>query len=252
MDKEIRKILDWLQKDISEKLPIEFINYLNSFNVSKSVIKKAKWIDWKMISDYLNVGFLQLWDKFTIPQEMQLQKLSMAFREQIIDTIKFRLFYILYRDIAKIENESITRTDLNDRIKKIVGVYVYKLFTVFDFQLSLTSLNENNDPKVIIRKIDELKNKSSKADKFSGRSIPKDKLQAYGEILKRNDEFRANYSKDNFRTIAFNVAYKSMNLEHEKEKQNFYKTFMQWKKEKKVNSYKEYIKSIQNTYPDIL
>ncbi len=71
----------------------------------------------------------------------------------------------------------------------------------------------------------------------SGKQTSEDRLKAYEEIFIRNDEYRKKWEKNNYRSIAFNVGREMLGYTTNKEKETFYKSFLKFKTDNKIDNH---------------
>ena len=96
---------------------------------------------------------------------------------------------------------------------------------VFNDELALFSLNDNNNAGMEILKIEQLKKNSEKGVLFSrGRSVNKSNEIHYKKVIAKYKKEKKEGLRPSFSKIAKNYARKEMNLIHDIEQDNFYKS----------------------------
>ncbi|MCF8260692.1 MAG: hypothetical protein K9J12_07960 [Melioribacteraceae bacterium] len=251
LKRSIAKMEEYDKKELYEKLEIEFNDHIEVYKNSDPIKKKSRLINWHKLQECIYIEIVNLWEKFAIPKAIEgYQEFINLYSSQTLTNIKFRLFYVLFNYLNDLIDKNTSNEDIKKQIDGFIPFFTYDAFRVFDLQFALTSLNENSNEKVIFQKIEDMKRSEKKLSKFEGKAIPKYKLDGYESIFKKNDKYREDYGKDNFRSIAFSVAYKELNLIHTKEKQNFYKNFLYFKNSHQIKNHKEFENFVSITKSD--
>ena len=87
------------------------------------------------------------------PLMEEYKALRKDFRDSILSLLRHPIFNFLYKKIKDLEEGEIDYKKLNDEISEFFNAMMYLLFRAFDIEFQLSSLNENNDKKVILREI---------------------------------------------------------------------------------------------------
>jgi hypothetical protein len=180
-----KQILKEMNQPLHERLKNQFINYLREIEQDK-LIKTAKKINWEPVVKLFEVEYTKLWNKMAVPKIVEgLEGLKTEFASIVLANIKQRLFNSTYRYLMiKINENKINDENMNSLMNELFNSSMYDLFRVFDYQFTLTSLNKNNDKKVMIRKIEDLRKRAEFGDKFSG----KKQLNVEERVFKMIDE----------------------------------------------------------------
>ena len=209
---------------IDERLEYEFTEYLKSFNQSNEIIEFAKKINWKQIIKIYEEEFNYLWEKFTIPQNIDgLKGIGDSFCLILLKGISHNLFHHLFLRLKGQSNLTDIKT-LNENIIWNLDFIIREYLAPYYFQLGLTNLNEYDNEKFTIIKIKELKDHAERGKKFmrGKRNRPNEKEYRQKVISKYLEE-KKNKLNPSFRKIAINVARIDLELIHEKEQISFYK-----------------------------
>ena len=154
---------------IDERLKYEFTEYLKSFNQSNEIIELTKKINWKQIEDIFKEEFNKLWENFIIPQNIDgLMEIKDNFYLILFGNISHNLFYNLFLRLKE-QSNSIDIKTLNENIIQGLNFVISEFLGVYYFQLSITSLNENE--KFTIIKIEDLKESATAWQKVFGKGF---------------------------------------------------------------------------------
>lgn len=218
-----------------ERLKYQFIQYLTAFNQSDELIKIAKKINWQKIYALIQLEFENLWNKFQIPRNIEKIEFSKhLFSLMIIENINHKLFYLIFNLLKEDLINKINKIEeLNKKLEKILPVIINELFGTFNVQFSLSSLNENNNPKIIIRKIEELNKKTIQGEKFIGKRNRPYEIEVFKMVIDKYLQEKEQNLNPSFRKIAINVARLNLGLIHPKEQHNFYKRCSTYHKKQK-------------------
>lgn len=232
IDKQLAKNIEkWEKLSDKGKIQKSFINYLQEYDQSKEIIRIAKKIDWGKILAIYNQELLLLFGKLSIPKNYnEIKNILTGFRYSVLSSIMFQMFHFVFILIKENSQQwkKQSKVKINREILRVLDVAISQMFSVFDFQYSLTSLNKNNDPKVLVTKLEELKNSAERGRMFLGKKNRPIEIKVFEEIIKRHKELLKEGIKPSYRTLAYNYAYKDLGLIHDKEKENFYKRFMRF------------------------
>jgi len=163
-----KKILHEMNKPLSERLKDQFVKYLEEIEQDK-LIEFAKRIDWNPVAQLFELEYKRLWNNMAVPKSIkELKELNNEFANLVMASIRQRLFYSAYSYLKALKEENrLNDENINSLMSDIFSAGMYDLFRVFDFQLTLTSLSKNDDPKVMIRKIQELKKRAETGNKIA-------------------------------------------------------------------------------------
>ena len=163
-----KQILQEMNKPLSERLKDQFVKYLEEIEQDK-LIEVAKRIDWNPVVQLFELEYKRLWNNMVVPKSIkELKELNNEFANLVMASIRQRLFYSAYTHLKSLKEENrLDNENINSLTSDVFSTGMYDLFRVFDFQLTLTSLSKNDDPKVMIRKIQELKKRAETGNKIA-------------------------------------------------------------------------------------
>ena len=180
-----KKILQEMNKPLGERLRDQFVKYLEEIDQGK-LTEIAKRIDWNPVVQLFELEYRRLWSNMAVPNSIrELKELNTEFTNLVLANLKQRLFYSTYTYLKSLKEEKkIDNENINSLMNDLFSAGMYDLFRVFDYQLTLTSLSKNNDPKVINRKIQELKKRAEIGDRFAGKKQIVDETKIFQMIDK--------------------------------------------------------------------
>lgn len=226
MDDDIKKLIEYINKPFEQQVKIQFINYLIEYNQGDEILNIAEKIDWLKIIKLFELEVDKLWEKFAVPSNIkELAALKETYVFIAFDNIRYRMFHMIFKLMNESNQRNITDKNINNEILQAMNVIMYDMFRIFDFQFSLTSLNENNDKKVIITKIEELMNRSNRLSSYTDKKLHKKNRDLYAEIFKKNDEYIASDGEGNFSRAVRKVLKNASQLT----RKNTYTSFMKFK-----------------------
>ena len=224
-------------KPLHEKLNDQFISFLEIHFHSDDLIQLAKSIDWKPAIDLFNIEFALLWSKMKIPEAIpELKESQIGFAEEVIKNIRSRLFNITYKTLLEYRNDNKGK-ELNENLIEIWDYAMFDLFRVFDYQHSMTTLNKDNNEKVVFRKIAKMKKAEEIVSKFKGgiHQYPKE-IPYYEEIIKEYERSEKEGEGKSIRQISDHIGRTKLELntdgDHKNELDNFYKRVLYYKEKK--------------------
>ena len=170
MSDTAKQILEEMNQPLQEKLKNEFNNYLCDIEQKGEVTELAEIIDWKPLVKLFETEYIKLWMKMTVPDNIkELKSLKNEFQRMVLANIKQRLFHFTYIYLKdRVKNGNINAGNLNSTLYELFENGMCELFRVFDYQFTLSSLKKSNDPKIIIRQIEELRKKAESVQKSLG------------------------------------------------------------------------------------
>ena len=154
-------------------------------------------------------------------------------------SIKQRLFYSTYTHLKSLkEGKKIDNGNINTMMNDLFSAGMYDLFRVFDYQLTLTSLSKNDDPKVIIRKIQGLRKREEIGEKFSGKKQLVDETKVFQMIdkeLERREKVGQRWSiRAACDYFGSNELGYRQDSSHQSELDNFYKRYLEYQNKSKL------------------
>ena len=231
MFESIKELQGW------EKLPEDikqskiFISHLKYYNQPEQIIRIAEKISFKGILELFDIEFEKLWKKMALPEiKKELKELRKDFRENILTLLRHPIFNFLYKKIKDFEEKDIDYKKLNLEIFDFFNSMMYILFRAFDIQFQLSSLNENNDPKIMLREVEKKNKLAKQGEKFQGKSFSSIDIPYFEKVFKEYEETIKKGYEISYRQIALKIAKSELGLSHHFEIQNFYKRFVQYKK----------------------
>ena len=163
-----KQILQEMNKPLSERLKDQFVKYLEEIDQDK-LVEVAKRIDWNPVVQLFELEYKRLWNNMAVPKSIkELKELNNEFANLVMASIRQRLFYSAYSYLKSLKEENrLNDENIDSLMSDMFSAGMYDLFRVFDFQLTLTSLSKNDDPRVMIRKIQELKKRAETGNKIA-------------------------------------------------------------------------------------
>jgi len=233
-----KQILHEMNKPLSERLKDQFVKYLEEIDQAK-LIEVAKRIDWNPVVQLFELEYKRLWNNMAVPKSIkELKELNNEFANLVMASIRQRLFYSTYSHLKSLTDEN-KRNDenINSLMSDMFSAGMYDLFRVFDFQLTLTSLSKNDDPKVMIRKIQELKKRAETGNKIADKKQLVDETKVFQMIdkeLERRERAGQRWSIraacDYFGSNELGYRQDSLN---QSELDNFYKRYLEYQNKSK-------------------
>jgi hypothetical protein len=180
-----KRILIEMNQPLHERLNQEFIGYLIEFD-QDNLIDLAKNINWEPVAKMFGAEYTKLWNKLAVPKiEKESKVLEKEFARVVLANIKPKLFHLTYRYLkGQITVKNINDENIDTLMNEAFSFGMYELFRVFDYQFTLSSLSKNNDPKVMIRKIEDLRKRAEPENKLSD----KKKVAEEERVFKMIDE----------------------------------------------------------------
>ena len=187
-DEELKQEIELNKKwydEFGKNIRNEFSIFLESIKASNKIIDLSKKVNWKNILVIVNKGISELWEKFTVPEHLEeANKQGGNFRSEMINHIKINLFFNVYLILIS-ENKTLgNKNEINKELFDEMRFKVYSVLRIFDFQYSLTSLQFNDDPKIIPNKVKELYDKNEELKKYRGKKFRPEEIPTYEIILK--------------------------------------------------------------------
>jgi hypothetical protein len=109
--------------------------------------------------------------------------------------------------------------------------------------------------KIDSNRVKELLDKNKKyleiGFNHSGKQVSTERLKAYEIIFIKNDEYRMKWTKNNFKSIAFNVGRDELGYTTTAEKETFYKSFSKFKKKYEITGHISF-KNFLSTYRKLI
>ena len=168
MNNVAKQILGEINQSLYEKLRNEFHTYLRDIEQKDKITEIADKIDWVPLAKLFEMEYIKLWRKMAVPDNIkELKALKNEFERMVLANLKHKLFHSVYIFIkGRVNNDNINAGNLNVSLYEFFESGMYELFRVFDYQFILSSLKKGNDPKIIIRQIEELRKKAKSGEKL--------------------------------------------------------------------------------------
>ena len=234
MEDYIKALEEWdnLQEDVKQKKI--FINHLKNYNQPQYILDVVDKISFKGILYLFDIEFEKLWQKLVLPQISDDHKnLKDTLREVVLSLLRHSIFNFLYKKIKDVKVEKQNFEKLNDEIVELFNFAMYNLFKSYDLLIQLSSLNENNDKKIIIREVEKRNRLAKQGEKFQGKNFSNIDIWYFEKIYNEYDAQKKNGIDVSYRQIALKIAKTEMGLSHDFEVTNFYKRFMKYHNKKK-------------------
>ena len=160
MNDAAKQILTEMNQPWHEKLKNEFIKYLTEIE-QKELIEIAKQISWEFAVNAFDNEYKKLWNKLDIPKVAKDLGVKKEFTRVLLASIKNNLFFSMYLVLKnKIKKDSLSEGGLRESTDEHFRSEMFELFRAFDYQFTLSSLYKLNDPKLIIKRIEDLRKRS--------------------------------------------------------------------------------------------
>jgi len=174
-----KQILAEMNQPLHDKLKNEFVNYLIEIE-QKKLIDVAEKINWESIVKAFELQINKLLNNLAIPDAAIKLGVRKEFARILFANIKRNLFQSVYLDFKKkAEDGKVNEDDLSNIMDEYVGYGMYEFFKVFDYQFTLSSLRRSMDPKVITKRIEELKDRIE----FKNKSVDMVSIQDYEKVF---------------------------------------------------------------------
>jgi hypothetical protein len=188
MNDTTKQLLQEMNKPVSEKLNNQFVEYLKEIEQDE-LIEAAGRIDWNPVVQLFELEYMRLWNNMAVPKSIkELKELNREFATLVLASIKHRLFYNTCTYLKSLKEEKkLKDKNISSLMDDLFSAGMYDLFKVFDFQLTFGSLSKHSDPKVMMRKIQELKKRADTEDKNTSKKQALDEIKVFQMITKELD-----------------------------------------------------------------
>ncbi len=223
----LKEIKEWdnLPEDVKQnKL---FVKHLNYYNQPQSTIRIAENISFKGILELFDVEFDKLWEKMALPPLMEEYKAYReTFRDETLKLMRQNFFYFIFKHIKDLDENTVDYKKLNSDLYNLFNHLMGAFFRASDLQFQLSSLNENNDPKVIFRDVVRKNQLAKQGEKFQGKSYSNLDKHWFEKVYEEYEKQEKNGDKPSYRKVALKIADNQMGNSHPNEADNFYKRFI--------------------------
>jgi hypothetical protein len=233
-----KQILQEMNKPLSERLKDQFVKYLEEIEQDK-LIEVAKRIDWNPVVQLFELEYKRLWNNMAVPKSIkELKELNNEFANLVMASIRQRIFFTTYSYLKALKEENrLNDENINSLMSDIFVAGMYDLFRVFDFQLTLTSLSKNDDPKVMIRKIQELKKRAEAGNKIADKKQLVNETKVFQMIekeLERRERVGQRWSvRAACDYFGSNELGYTQDRSHQSELDNFYQRYLEYQSKSK-------------------
>ena len=188
MSNVARQVLLEMNSAIAENLRDQFITFLDDTN-QQSFIEIAQKIDWIKAAEAFQIEFGKLWNNMAVPRLIKkFDELKSEFANLVLLNIKQKLFYDTFVFLKSLVSEKgLKDKDIDSELNKFFYAVMYELFRVFDYQYTLSSLNNIKDSKFMLRKLEDLRKRSGQGEKVAGESQSANELKVFQMIDKELD-----------------------------------------------------------------
>jgi len=188
MSNVARQVLLEINSAIAENLRDRFVTFLDDTN-QQSFIEIAQKIDWIKAAEAFQIEFGKLWNNMAVPRLMKkFDELKSEFANLVLLNIKQKLFYETFVFLKSLVSEKgLKGKDIDSELNKFFYAVMYELFRVFDYQYTLSSLNNIKDSKFMLRKLEDLRKRSEQGEKVAGESQSVNELEVFQMIDKELD-----------------------------------------------------------------
>ena len=183
-----RQILLEANRPLAENLREQFVAFLDEMD-QKSFLEIAQKIDWGKAAEAFQIEFGKLWNNMAVPRLMKkLDELKSEFTNLVLLNIKQKLFYDTFVYMKSLVSEQgLKGEDINSELNKFLYSVMYELFMVFDYQYTLSSLNNIKDSKFMLRKLEDLRKRGEPAEKIAVDTQSVNELKVFQMIDKELD-----------------------------------------------------------------
>ena len=166
-----KKVLTDINQPSLETLKIDFVSYLQEIE-QHNLSEIAKIIDWTPFINLFEIEFTKLWNKLFVPKKLdRSEEMKEEFLTLVLSNVKPNLFHSAYLFLkAQTKAEKLTKENLDGLLINPSGPAMYELLKVFDYQLTLSSLNKDSSRKFVIGSKVESKKRTEPGDKFSSQN----------------------------------------------------------------------------------
>ena len=236
-----KQILQEMNKPLSERLKDQFVKYLEEIDQDK-LVEVAKRIDWNPVVQLFELEYKRLWNNMAVPKSIkELKELNNEFANLVMASIRQRLFYSAYSYLKSLKEENrLNDENIDSLMSDMFSAGMYDLFRVFDFQLTLTSLSKNDDPRVMIRKIQELKKRAETGNKIADKKQLVNETKVFQMIdkeLERRERVGQRWSiRAACDYFGSNELGYTQDSSHQSELDNFYQRYLAYQNKSKPNA----------------
>ena len=188
MNSVAKQILLELNNALAENLKDQFRTFLDHTD-QKSFIAIAQKINWGKAAEAFQIEFGKLWNNMAVPRVMKkFDEVKDDFASLVLLNIKQKLFYdtLVYLKSLGPVNE-LKRKDISTELNEFFYSAMYDLFRVFDYQITLSSLNKNSDAKYMLKKLDDLRKRDIQVVRMTGDDQSANELKVFQMIDKELD-----------------------------------------------------------------
>jgi len=188
MSNVARQILLEMNKALAENLKDQFITFLGHTD-QKAFIGMAQKINWSKAAEAFQIEFGKLWNNMAVPRLMKkLDDIKDDFANLVLLNIKQKLFYDTFVYLKSLGSvNELKSKDISSELNEFFYSAMYDLFRVFDYQITLSSLNKSNDAKYMLRKLEDLMKRGQQVEKVTGEDQATIELKVFQMIDKELD-----------------------------------------------------------------
>jgi hypothetical protein len=188
MSNVARQILLEINKPLAENLRNQFVTFLHETN-QKSFVDLAQNIDWNKAAESFLIEFGKLWNNMAVPRTMKkVDALKNDFADLVLLNIKQKLFYDTFVYLKSLlSDKGLKVKDISTELNQFFYSGMYDLFRVFDYQYTLSSLHKNSDAKFMLRKLEDLMQRSKPGENIVETDQFADELKVFDMIDKELD-----------------------------------------------------------------
>jgi len=188
MSNVARQVLLEMNRAVAQNLKDHFITFLDETG-QKSFVEIAQKIDWGKAAEAFQIEFGKLWNNMAVPRLMKkLDELKSEFASLVLINIKQKLCYDTFVYLKSLVTEKgLKGKDIGPELDKFFYSVMYELFRVFDYQYTLSSLNNIKDSKFMLRKLEDLRKRSEPGEKIAVDNQATNELKVFLMIDKELD-----------------------------------------------------------------
>lgn len=209
-------------------------------------------IDWQLYKERVYEEFERIWNYIGFEKDREFPIFDLRSKQfiHLVKNVNRRIFNDIYLSMMRLISTNLYKE--NDEKSYDEKVNIFSKF-IIDFNTELgktikTYASEISAQLLIIKlmigtnrmTIAGFNYRIKKAIKLIGKNLNPTNKHGYREVFRRNDEYKEEHGKNNYRKICFDVAKDTLDLIHKKEQENFNRAFNKIKRNNKLTNSKEF------------
>lgn len=234
MSEIAKQILTEMNRSLHEKLQGEFINYLQSIELT-DLVEIAKKINWESAVKSFELEYKKVWNNLSVPKIAKGLDLKKEFEHVLLASIKAELFHsvcLILKD--KIIESNANEEEITKALDEYFKYHIHEYFKVFDYQFTLSTLNKISDTHLISKKIEDLRKRSEFTSKVIGVNPTVDYVEVFKLIDKELERRERIGQRWSIKAACDYYARNELGIEpaagHQFELDNFHKKYLEHRK----------------------